>query len=250
MDRQLDSIDGVRARRELLQRVFRLALALSVLFACVPVRAQAVQFLPEIDGHLKLNSTVRVYFEAKEDRDGGDPTQVTLGPSVQLYLKPLFKLKNITAFDLDDSKSRPLVFEIGYRYITAPDAPADNRLLTAVTFHFPIKFAFLITDRNRADMDSKAGSFSWRYRNKLTLERTITIHSYHLIPYASVEPYYESQYGKWSTTALFAGCQFPAGHHVQFDSYYEHENSTGKRSNQQTNAVGLALNLYFSLEKK
>ena len=33
--------------------------------------------------------------------------------------------------------------------------------------------------------------------------------------------------------------------HVQFDPYYEHENNTGKSPNQQVNAVGLILNLFF-----
>jgi hypothetical protein len=221
-----------------------------LLFVCVSLSAQTVQFLPEVDGYLKLNSTVRVYSEAKEDRDGGDSTQATIGPSIQLYLKPLLRLKNITAFDLDDSKPRSLVLEAGYRYITAPDTPTDNRFLTAVTFHLPMKAGALITDRNRADLDWKGGKFTWRYRNKLTLERTVAIHSYHPIPYVAFEPYYQSQYGKWSTTTEFAGCLFPVGRHVEFNPYYEHENDTGKHPNESTNSIGLALYLFFSGERK
>jgi hypothetical protein len=38
---------------------------------------------------------------------------------------------------------------------------------------------------------------------------------------------------------------FPVGKHVEFDPYYEHENNTGKSPNQQANAVGLILNLYY-----
>src|SRR5260370_5796777 len=82
------------------------------LFFCLlglPARAQESQFLPEIDAYLKLNSTFRAYLEAKDDRDGGDSTQFTFGPSLQLYLKPLIKLKKVTAFYLDDSRSRLLV---------------------------------------------------------------------------------------------------------------------------------------------
>jgi hypothetical protein len=71
--------------------------------------SQDTQFLPEIDGHLTLNSHVRAYLQAKDDREGGDPQQFTFGPSIQFYLKPLTKLKKITLFDLDDAKSRPLV---------------------------------------------------------------------------------------------------------------------------------------------
>jgi hypothetical protein len=240
-----------KTMREHLKSIFRFVLlTLSLLFACASVHAQSVQFLPEIDTYLKLNPSVRVYFQAKDDREGGDPLQATLGPSIQFYLKPLLRLKKIAAFDLNDAKQRPLVLEAGYRYITAPNADPENRFLTAVTFHFPMKGSFLIIDRNRADLDWKGGQFTWRYRNKLTLERTFAIYSYHLIPYVSAEPYYESQYEKWSTTSLYAGCQFPVGRLVQFNTYYEHDNNTGKKSNAQGSSIGLALYLFFSVEKK
>jgi len=188
--------------------------------------------------------------EAKNDRDGGDPTQFTIGPSIQFYLKPLVKLKRVKTFDLDDSKSRALVLEIGYRYITAPGAPPEQRMLLAATSHFPIAAGFRLSDRNRADLDWKSGILKWRYRNKLTVERTFAIRSYHLIPYVAAEPFYESQYGKWSTTSLYAGCLFPVGRHVEFNTYYEHDNNTGKRPNQQVGSAGLALYLFFSIVKK
>lgn len=216
---------------------------------CLPAHSQDVQFLPEVNAHLKLSSAFRTYLEAKDDRDAGATDQFTFGPSLQFYRKPLIKLKKVTMFDLDDAKSRFLVFEAGYRYITAPNAPTDNRLLTMVTLNFPMSAGMLLSDRNRADLDWKGGGFTWRYRNRLTLERTFSIHSYHLIPYVAAEPYYESRYSKWSTTALYAGCLFPVGKHVQLNTYYEHQNNTGKSPNMPVNQVGLALNLYFSVEK-
>jgi hypothetical protein len=42
----------------------------------------------------------------------------------------------------------------------------------------------------------------------------------------------------------------PVGKHVQFNTYYEHENNTGKKPNQQKNDIGLALYLFFSMAKK
>jgi hypothetical protein len=216
----------------------------------IPPLAQSVQFVPEMDAHLKLNSFLRVYLEAKDDRDEGASNQFSIGPSLQFYLKPLVRLKSITTFDLDDSKPRALVFETGYRYVTAPNALPINRMETVLTFHLPLKAGFLISDRNRADLDWTSKTFTWRYRNKLTLERTVAVFSYHLIPYVAAEPYYEEKYHKWSTTDLYAGCLFPVGKHVQFNAYYEHENNTGKRPNQQNNDIGLALYLFFSLEAK
>ena len=227
-----------------------LSCAFLVCFAGPPLHAQDTQFLPEVDAHLTLNSMLRTYLQAKDDREGGDPTQFAIGPSLQFYLKPLLKLKKVKSFDLDDSKKRFLVWEAGYRYITAPGASPENRMLVATTLNFPVGAGFFLSDRNRADLDWKDSKFTWRYRNKLTLDRTLAIHSYHFIPYIAAEPFYESQYSKWSTTSLYAGCLFPVGKHVQFNTYYEHDNNTGKHPNQSVNSAGLALYLFFSVEKK
>lgn len=221
------------------------AVAFLVAAISVCVSAQTDQFLPEIDAYYKLTPDVRLSFQAKQTREGGDPTQAEIGPSIDFYVKPLLKLKTVTRFDLDDSKSRPLVLSIGYRYLPSPNAPAENRLEPVATLHFPLKAGLLLSDRNRADLDWKSGKFSWRYRNRLQIEKRLTIRSYHPAPYASVEPFYESQYSKWSDTAIYAGCLFPIGKHTELNPYYEHQNNTGKKPNQQLNQLGLMLSLYF-----
>ena len=226
------------------------SLALLLCLACLSASAQESEFLPEIDAHLTINSAFRAYLQAKDDREGGDPTQFTFGPSLQIYLKPLLKLKKVTTFDLDDSKSRFLVLETGYRYITAPDANPETRLIEAATSNFPLQGGFFLSDRNRFDLDWKNDLFSWCYQNKLTLACTFAIHSCHFIPYLAAEPFYESQYSKRSTTSLYADTLFPVGEHVQFNAYFEHDNNTGKRPSQQVNSVGLVLNFYFSLEEQ
>ena len=231
-------------------RTFCLALVL-LLLLCKAASAQTsqdVEFLPEIDAYLKLNPNIRVSAQAKDTREGGDSTQAEIGPSAEFYLKPLIKLREITLFDLDDAKARPLVVTGGYRYLAAPGKPSTNRIPLAVTSHLPIKAKLLLTDRNRADLDWSDGSFNWRYRNMLSLERTVTISSYHLIPYASAEIYYESQYSKVSTTELYAGSLLPIGKHFQFNAYYEHQNNTGKHPNSQVHGLGLTLNVYMSRE--
>jgi hypothetical protein len=138
----------------------------------------------------------------------------------------------------------------GYRFLSSPSSPSTNRIRFDATPHLPMKAGLLITDRNRADLDWSDGKFTWRYRNMLSLERTLVIHSYHFIPYASVECYYESQYGKWSTTELYAGSMFPMGKHFQLTTYYEHQNNTGKSPNTQLHGVGLTLNIYVSKKAK
>src|SRR5271170_1109248 len=147
-----------------------------VTFPGRPARGEDVDFLPEVDANLKLNSSIRVNYQAKGDREAGDPVQFQTGPSIQFYLKPLVKLKEVTAFDLNDAKSRFLVLDVGYLYVTAPGTPTTNRMVVAATSNFPLKGGFLISDRNRADLDWKNGSsFTWRYRNRFQVERAVPI---------------------------------------------------------------------------
>src|SRR5271157_4673981 len=101
-----------------------LVLVVLVIVGCLRGGAQTDQLLPEIDTYVKVSSDLRVSFQAKETREGGNPTQAEIGPSLDFYLKPLIRLQDVTKFDLDDSKSRPLVFTVGYRYLPqANDAP-------------------------------------------------------------------------------------------------------------------------------
>lgn len=223
-----------------------LVIALGLMSFSLKARAQQDQFLPEIDFYAKVNSGVRFQLQAKQTREGGEPTQAEIGPTIDFYVHPWIRLANVRKFDLDDAKSRPLVMSVGYRYLPeANGGAATNRLEPVVTSRFPVLTRALITDRNRFDLDWKNGDFTWRYRNRLQVEGPVPIGSYHLTPYASVEPFYQSQYRKWSETALYAGCIFPIRKHVQLDPYYEHQNQTGKKPNEQLNQFGFVLSLYF-----
>jgi hypothetical protein len=208
--------------------------------------AQTDQLLPEVDVFYKVASPVRIWFQAKQTREDGAPTTAEFGPSLDFFLKSPVKLAEITAFDLDDSKSRLLVLSIGYRYLPTPNTAPTNRLLPYFLLNYPIpKIKFLLSDRNRADLDWQSGTFTWRYRNRVQLERNVRLGMYHFSPYGSAEVSYSSQYSKWDNTAIYAGCLFPIGKHVQFNPYYEHQNSTGKSPNQQYNQLGLLLNIFF-----
>jgi hypothetical protein len=46
------------------------------------VHFQDTQFLTEIDAHLTLNSYLRTYLQAKDDREGGDSEQFTQHPNL------------------------------------------------------------------------------------------------------------------------------------------------------------------------
>jgi len=225
----------------------RMAVLLLFLFLlpCGRAAGQTFQFLPEVDVFWRVQPDIRFNFQAKETREAGDPTQAEIGPGVDFFLKPLAPLRRIVAFDPDEAKSRSLQLSAGFRYVPSPDKPPTERLMLAATPRLPFVWKILLSDRNRMDLDWSQNQFTWRYRNRLTLERRLTVRSYHPGPYVSAEVFYESQYQKWSTTALYAGCLLPLSKHFQFDAYYEHQNITSKKPNQQLNQFGLILNMYF-----
>ncbi|HXC94071.1 MAG TPA: DUF2490 domain-containing protein [Edaphobacter sp.] len=223
-----------------------LGAVIGLILACLPARAQESQLLPEVDFYAKLNSEIRFQIQMKQTREGGEQTQAEIGPTIDFYVHPWIRLAKVREFDLDDAKSRPLVLAMGYRYLPeANGGAATNRLEPVWTSRFPVGAKVLVTDRNRLDLDWKTRGFTWRYRNRLQLEGPIRVGSYHVNLYAAVEPFYQSQYGKWSETAIYTGGIFPIGKHVQLDTYYEHQNQTGKRPNEQLNQFGLMLELYF-----
>jgi hypothetical protein len=189
---------------------------------------------------------VRVTFQAKQTREAGEPVQAEIGPTLDFYVHPWIRLAEVNKFDLDDSKPRLLTLAMGYRYLPeANGGPATNRMEPVLTMRFPVTKRLLLTDRNRFDLDWKSGGFTWRYRNRVQLEGPLAIRRYHMKAYASVEPFYQSQYGKWSDAAIYAGCLLPIRKHVQLDPYYEHQNNTGMPPNQQQNQFGIVLNLFF-----
>ena len=215
---------------------------------CLPAFAQEAQFLPEIDTYLDLNPDTRVWFQAKGTREGRTPIQSEIGPSIDFYIKSLPTLTKFAEIDSDNSESRVLVLSMGYRYLAAVDrGPATSRMEPIATLQGAIKGGFYVRDRNRFDLDWQNGDYNWRYRNRFQVERGFSVRGHRITPYASAEVYYQRKYQKWSETDLYVGCRLPFWKRVVFNTYYEHENNTGKSPNQQVNAAGLTLNLFFSL---
>ena len=223
-----------------------LLITLGLICSCSPDYAQSDQFLPEVDFYSSVRDGVQFQFQAQQTREANVPVQAQIGPSLNFYVHPLARLVDITKFDLDDTKARVLVLSVGYRYLPGSSgAPETNRIVPVATFQFPFTARLVLSDRNRFELDWKNASFAWRYRNRFQVEGPVGIGSYHLTPYASVEPFYQSEYGKWSNTAIYIGCFFPIKKHVQLDPYYAHQNETGKKPNNQLNQFGFVVNLYF-----
>jgi hypothetical protein len=207
--------------------------------------AQSFQSWPELDAYLQFNSNVRGSFFAALTRENAEGSSIEIGPNIDFFFKPLVKLKRITVFELDQSKSRPMMFRLFYRYLPAVEGPNEHRVGVEGTGRYPFVRGVLLSDRNRADLRLIDGVFSWRYRNRLTAERAFAVHGYHFTPYLRVEAFYDSRFDKWSRTALTAGSTFPIGKHFELESYYEHHNDTASSPNRQVDGLGYVLSMYF-----
>jgi len=207
--------------------------------------AQSLQSWPEVDTYVKLNSNVRVSFVGALTRENAEGSSAEIGPNIDFFFKPLVKLKRITVFELDQSKSRPVMLRLSYRYLPAVEGPTEHRVGVEATGRYPLIRGVLLSDRNRADLRYIDGIFSWRYRNRITAERTFSVRSVHFAPYLRAEVFYDSRFEKWSRTALTAGSTFPIGKHFELEWYYEHQNDTAKSPNRQVDGLGYVLSMYF-----
>lgn len=216
--------------------VIGLALASTILVP--PLASQSLQSWPEVDAYLRFNSNVRGSFFVALTRENDEGSSVEVGPNIDFFLKSLVKLKRITGFELDQSKSRPAIFRLLYRYKPQIDGPTEHLVGLEATGRYPLIRGVLVSDRNRADLRYIDGAFSWRYRNQLSAERTVAIHGYHFTPYLRAEAFYDSRFEKWSRTALTAGSTFPVGRHFELEWYYEHHNDTANSPNRQVDGLG------------
>ena len=65
---------------------------------------------------------------------------------------------------------------VGYRYLhNTGDDPEENRGVVEVTPRYPLVRGVLVSNRFRTDLRFIGGEYSWRFRNRLSLEREVSI---------------------------------------------------------------------------
>jgi len=227
--------------------VYRFSFFLLLLFSASSVRAQnQTMFWPEIDTYVNLNSTTRFFFISALSSDQ-DTRQVEgeFGPNFDFFVKPILRSSLRTT---DPGKSKYLTFRVGYRYMPElrGDSPAENRIITEATGRFYLPWSVLLTDRNRIDLRYiQTKPFSWRYRNRISLERNFAIRGYTFTPYIRGELYYDSRYNKIAKNTFTIGSVFPMTKHTEAELYYEDQRDSSSTPNYHVRGPGVVLNLFF-----
>lgn len=211
---------------------------------CPLLEAQATQtqWLPEVDTYLTLSARLRVSLFAQRTDDGDTYDSLQVGPNLDITLRSL-RGKRQTQGN-DSSKRKFLTFRAGYRYVHNSGKADEQRGILELTPRYYLPGSLLLSDRNRADLRDISGVFSWRYRNRGTLERDFRIGRLALTPYLRGELYYDSRYGVWNKNSYGFGVIFPAGRHLELEPYFQHENDS-RSSPAHVNALGFKLSLYF-----
>ena len=221
--------------------------AVLIVLSGISSPAQSKQVWPETSTFIKINDRMRFYFLMTTVKEDKNSTEAEIGPNFDFYLSPLKIRKRWGPIPLDQSKNQHLLVRVGYRYIFpyTDEGSSEHRGVFEATARLPLVGGILASDRSRMEIRSIEGSESWRYRNRLTIEREFSIGRFRFNPYLRGEIYYDSRHDKFSRNALIGGLAFPITRHFELESYFEHQNDSGGSSNRTVNAVGFVANLYF-----
>jgi hypothetical protein len=207
------------------------------------------QYWPEIDVYVNISPKIRLFFlgTLSKSVEDGEP-------------------RNAQAFEaqigahVDYILNKHVILRAGYRYGTSVgdtnDPYKENRFLTEQTFRKLIPGGLLVSDRNREDFRFINGDFSFRYRNRVTVEREFHLFKNRSVtPYASGEVFYDTRYSTWNRNRWAIGVQTSLRRgavlkmllpkrQVILDLYYMRQNDS-RSSTPHVNALGAALSFYF-----
>jgi hypothetical protein len=218
------------------------------MFAALPAGAQSVELWPEVDVYVRLNSKARLLLVGTTVKEDGETTDAEFGPSLDFFLKPIRRPPPLL-YRLDESKNSVLMIRSGYRYLASyTGGAAEHRGLVEATVRHPLTGHFgdvLLSNRNRMDFRVFDGAYSWRYRNRLSVDRELSVGSVRVNPYARFELFYDSRFAAFSRTETMVGASFPIIRYWELEGYFDYQLDTGNSPNQKTRAVGAVTSFYF-----
>jgi hypothetical protein len=133
--------------------------------------------------------------------------------------------------ELTYSPSSRVSLGTGYRYIhanpTLSGLDDENRLYADATVKASAFHGFVISDRVRLDLrwlqEPNRATFDRRYRNRLTVERSVDVRAKTQTPFVMWERFYDATLEAWSRTRYYAGLTVPGAAGRSLQLYLMHE---------------------------
>jgi hypothetical protein len=207
------------------------------------------EFWPEVDVYITVKPKVRLYLTG------------TISKSVEDG-----EIRNAQGYEgqigvhVDYIPNKHLILRTGYRFGSSTGSNSEpfkeHRLLTEQTLRQLFKGDLLLSDRNREDFRFVNGDFSFRYRNRVTLEREFhLLKARSITPYVSGEIFYDTRYSAWNRNRFAVGVQqsllrgplrkmLLPKRQITLDLYYMRQNDS-RSDTPHVNAIGAALTFYF-----
>ncbi len=207
------------------------------------------EFWPEADVYINIKPKVRLYLlgtVSKSVEDG----ELFNGQSYEAQV----------GAHVDYIPNKHWILRAGYRYGRAvgknDDGFREHRLLAEQTLRKLLPANFLLSDRNREDFRFINGDFSFRYRNRVTIERELPVFKTRTItPYVSGEIFYDTRFNEWNRNRVTVGVQHTLirgplqkmllhKRQVVLDLYFMRQNDSRSQP-RHVNAIGASLAFYF-----
>ena len=207
------------------------------------------EFWPEVDVYINVKPKVRLYLLG------------TISKSVEDG-----EIRNAQSYEaqigvhVDYIPNNHLILRTGYRYGSAvghnDDGFREHRLIAEQTLRKLLPADFILSDRNREDFRFINGDFSFRYRNRVTIERELPLFKgRNITPYISGEIFYDTRFDVWNRNRMAVGIQHTLlrgplqkmllhKRQVVLDIYFMKQNDSRSQASH-VKAVGAALVFYF-----
>lgn len=228
--------------------------AFLVLFAvCECVRAQIPgtvnEFDPTVEVRVELPRHVRLDFTFGREKSEELPSgKLKVDVGMNFRLLPMVK----RLFNASDPERRHrLVFGANYDYSRAKNAgvsTSEHKLTLDATFRQPLPNKFFLSDRNRFEFRWVNGQYRFRYRNRLRLQRPVTVLKKQITPYVAAEAFWDSRPQKFNQFRYSTGVTIPLRGPFSLETGYERQHCT-TCPDVNVNVVEMALIITFRLGK-
>lgn len=244
-----------RHRQVAIQTSLALMIGLFLSFVIGPRAVSAQQpttsneLWPEIDVYINVKPKLGIFLLGTVSRSVEDG-ELLEGKAFEAQI----------GIHIDYIPNKHLILRNGYRYGTSvgdTDQPyKEHRFLAEQTLRKMLPGNLLLSDRNREDFRFIDGDFSFRYRNRVTIERELHLFRERAVtPYVSGEIFYDTRYSAWNRNRFAAGVQIPLRRssalkmlmpkrRIILDLYYMRQNDSRSQT-RHVNALGAVLAFYF-----
>ena len=230
---------------------------IAALAACVllprpcPAGETQYELWPEANAYFKLSSQLRLYLllapvyspQSWTGDQAASFGELEVGSHLDISLKPFLR----TVLRKSDwERERYFLARIGYTHLSnfagAPESH-ENRVLLELTARFALPGEVWAVNRTRVDLRDKDGTSSTRLRDRLQLEREMSLFGAVTVPYVNVEPFYDSRYDAVVRWRYETGIEIVMNAHWRVEPHYLRQEDSQSEP-RHTNAFGLVLKYY------